>query len=91
MMSKALEHYVISEQVMKNYLEQSDQDESARKAFKIRFENEVSTLKENAMRDILRNTPAAFRPGLEFHDWSTAMKYLQVNRDEAYSFWRLDE
>jgi len=91
MITKALEHYVVSEQVMKNYLKESGQDTRTQEAFKIRFENEVDVLKRHAIRDILRNTPSAFRPGLEFHDWSTAMTYLQLHQEDAYNFWRLDE
>jgi hypothetical protein len=84
---KALEQYVMVGTLMKQNLEKIKENEKNRKSFELRLKNEIEDFKVRSIREAVRTTPEIFRENLEFHDWNTAMLYLENNREEALKFW----
>lgn len=89
MASRAIENYATSERLMKKYIAESGIDVDAQKSFEQKFTQDKSIFKTNVIATLIAQTPEAFKEGLEFHDWDTAMFYLQRHRTEALNFWRM--
>jgi hypothetical protein len=47
-------------------------------AFKINFDKEIEQYKRKAVRDILEHHPRFYKDIVEFHDWDSAMIYLNT-------------
>ena len=88
METRALENYATSERIMKKHLIETDSDLETQKSFEQKFEQETLVFKTQAIATLVEQTPEAFKPGLEFDDWSTAMAHLQKHKEEALRFWR---
>ena len=84
---KALEQYVMVGTLMKQHLEKIKENDNIKKSSDLRLENEIEDFKIRSIREAVKATPAIFQENLEFHDWSTAMLYLESNREEALKFW----
>ncbi len=89
MASRALENYATSERLMKKYIAESGQDTEAQNSFERKFTQDKLTFKASVIAALIAQTPEAFKEGLEFHDWDTAMFHLQRHRSEALNFWRM--
>tara|TARA_B100000700_G_C14803230_1_gene741610 strand:- start:139 stop:543 length:405 start_codon:yes stop_codon:yes gene_type:complete len=88
MATRALENYATSERIMKKHLMETDSDLETQKSFEQKFEQETLVFKAQAISNLIEQTPQAFKPGLEFDDWPTAMAHLQKHKEEALRFWR---
>jgi len=88
---KAVENYMTSETLMKQYLDETDQDEATKDDFTQKSTDDVIGFKKLVITNLLQQTPSAFRPGLEFDDWGSAMAHLQNYKAEALEFWRMSE
>ena len=88
---RAVENYLMSERMMNKYLKEAEQDESTIKVFEHKCKHEIEHFKKKTIEQLLLQTPDAFRPGLEFDDWNTAMAHLQQHKREALDFWRMGE
>ena len=88
MATRALENYATSERIMKKHLIETDSDLETQKSFEQKFEQETLVFKTQAIATLIEQTPQAFKPGLEFDDWSTAMVHLHKHKEEALRFWR---
>ena len=86
---RAVENYIISERMMKRYFSEIDKDTEDVKKFQDKCSEELEYFKKQAIGELLKQTPDAFKPGLEFDDWKTAMLHLQRHKDEALDFWRM--
>jgi len=86
---RAVENYIISERMMKRYFSEIDKDTEDVKKFQDKCSEELEHFKKQAIGELLKQTPDAFKPGLEFDDWKTAMLHLQRHKDEALDFWRM--
>ena len=84
---KALEQYVMVGTLMKQNLEKIKESENTKKSFNLRLKNEIEDFKMRTIREAVRTTPEIFQENLEFHDWDSAMLYLENNREEALKFW----
>jgi hypothetical protein len=89
MMAKAMEKYKIAEEVMVSYMRESDKDEKLITSFKESIDNERNSFKERSITWLLDSTPNTFRDTVGFDDWTSAMKFLVLNREEAFRFWRI--
>jgi hypothetical protein len=86
---RAVENYLMSQEIMKKYLKESEQDDKTLKLFEDKCETELQHFKKQVVDQLLLQTPDAFKPGLEFDDWATAMYHLQAHKAEALDFWRM--
>lgn len=84
---KALEQYVMVGTLMKQNLEKIKESENTKKSFSLQFKNQIEDFKVRTIREAVRTTPEIFQENLEFHDWDSAMLYLESNREEALKFW----
>ena len=66
-------------QQMKN----SDDSEQNIKAYNIIYDREVTSFKNNAIRDIVSCHPKFYKDFIAFDDWNSAMKFLD---DEGYGY-----
>lgn len=89
MASRAVENYIMSETIMKKYLAKNNENGDATRAFEDKCASELEHFKVIAIKQLISQTPDAFKPGLEFDDWNTAMLHLQRHREEALNFWRM--
>ena len=86
---RAVENYLMSQEIMKKYLKESEQDDKTLKLFEDKCETELQHFKKQVVDQLLLQTPDAFKPGLEFDDWTSAMARLQRHKKEALDFWRM--
>lgn len=86
---RAVENYLMSQEIMKKYLKESEQDDKTLKLFEDKCETELQHFKKQVVDQLLLQTPDAFKPGLEFDDWTSAMAHLQRHKKEALDFWRM--
>ena len=89
MATRALENYATSERLMKKYIAESGQDLEMQTSFEQKFDQDKLTFKASVIATLIAQTPTAFKEGLEFHDWDTAMAHLQEHRAKALTFWRM--
>ena len=89
MASRAVENYIMSETIMKKYFAKNDEKKETIKALEDKCASELEHFKVISIRQLISQTPDAFKPGLEFEDWNTAMLHLQRHREEALNFWRM--
>jgi menaquinone-dependent protoporphyrinogen IX oxidase len=89
MATRALENYATSEKIMKKHIAESGQDTETQTSFEQKFNQDKLTFKDSVIATLIAQTPTAFKEGIEFHDWSSAMIHLQRHRDEALKFWRI--
>ena len=89
MMAKAMEKYKIAEEVMVSYMRESNKDEKLITSFKESIDNERNSFKDRSITWLLDSTPNTFRDTVGFNDWTSAMKFLVLNREEAFRFWRI--
>ena len=87
--TRALENYATSERIMKKYLIDTDANKETKNDFELRFEEEKLLFKAQTIATLIGQTPKAFKEGIEFHDWDTAMIHLQRHKEEAFNFWRI--
>ena len=88
---KAIENYITSERMMKRYMKESSRDLDFISDFEKKFQEEITNFKTNAIENLIAHTPDAFRPGLDFEDWNSAMVHLQRHEAEALQFWRMSK
>jgi hypothetical protein len=86
---RAIENYLMSERMMNKYLKETKQDKDTVKSFEDKCVLEIEHFKKKTIEQLLLQTPDAFKPGLEFDDWRTAMNHLQQHKEEALDFWRM--
>ena len=86
---RAVENYIMSERIMKNNLDKTNEEDKSVKALEEKCASELEYFKTQAIQHLILQTPDAFRPGLEFEDWATAMVHLQRHKQEAFDFWRM--
>ena len=89
MATRALENYATSEKIMKKHIAESGQDTETQTSFEQKFNQDKLTFKDSVIATLIAQTPTAFKEGIEFHDWSSAIIHLQRHRDEALKFWRI--
>lgn len=89
MAARAVENYIMSERIMKKRLNESEEDRETIKSFENKCISELENFKSQAIQNLMLHTPDAFKPGLEFDDWKTAMLHLQRHKQEALDFWRM--
>ena len=86
---KAVENYMTSERIMIQHMKQTEQDDETKKRFRQKFAQELERFQAATINGLLSQTPEAFKPGLEFDDWASAMLHLQAHKEEALTFWRM--
>jgi len=88
--TRAAEQYAVSEYTMRSILDKSEHDEEKKKALMLSSTEQLETFKNNAVTNLINLTPEIFREDIGFHDWGTAMMYLQRHKAEAVTFWRIN-
>ena len=83
---KGLENFHYSYQYRLNILKESKASSQNLKAFNLQFEDEVGLYKKRAIKKIIDAHGSFFNHLLTFDDWSTAMKFLETNREEIINF-----
>jgi len=59
-------------------MNKSDISEHNIEAFKINFEEGIEQYKRKAVREIIKHHPPFYKDIIEFHDWDSAMIYLNT-------------
>ena len=55
--------------------------------FELNFNKDVEAIKDRSIKLLKVYHPSFFDSMLEFDDWSSAMDYLQIHREEVFKFW----
>jgi hypothetical protein len=84
---KAIEHMSHAREMMLEHMIKTEKGGSQISFFEMKFEEDLRLFKERSIDVLLYCHPAFFKPTLEFDDWSTAMKFLQDNKQAALAFW----
>lgn len=69
-------------------LEEANLEKNDRISRQFKLDREIETLQSASINYLLRLHPSFYRHALKFHDWSSAMAYLEQNRDLMNEFWQ---
>jgi hypothetical protein len=69
-------------------LEEANLEKNDRISRQFKLDREIETLQSTSINYLLRLHPSFYRHALKFHDWSSAMAYLEQNRDLMNEFWQ---
>ena len=83
---KALENFQYSRQYRLNVLKESKASEQNLQAFQRQFTDELTLYKKRAIQKIVDAHGGFFDHLVKFHDWDSAMKFLETNRDDLIKF-----
>ena len=84
---KSLEHLSYARELMLEYLIRTERSATQISTFEMSFNEDVKLFKTKAINTLIHAHPQFFKSMLEFDDWSSAMKYLQTNKEAAIAFW----
>lgn len=84
---KAIEHLSYAREIMREHMLKTEKDSIQISSFEQSFDEDLRLLKTRSISTLLRCHPTFFRTMVQFDDWSSAMKFLQENREGALSFW----
>jgi len=72
----------------KQNLADMDLEKNDKIILEFKLDSEVEILQSNSIDYLLRLHPSFYREALKFHDWQSAMGYLEKNRDLMNEFWQ---
>ncbi len=84
--SKSLEHFVYAKNTRLQIMKQNDESTHNINAFVKTFDQEVDAFKFKGIKAIINHHSSHFKELLEFDDWTTAMKYLDDNKEIVFKF-----
>jgi len=84
--SKSLEHFEYAKSTRLQIMKQNDESQHNVNAFIKMFEQEVEMFKLKGIKAIMDYHSSSFEELLEFNDWSTAMKFLDKNKEVVFKF-----
>jgi len=84
--SKSLEHFAYAKSVRLQTMKQNDESEHNINAFINSFDQEVSAFKFKGIKIIMKYHASHFKDLLKFDDWSSAMNYLDDNKEIVFKF-----
>ena len=84
MLTRALENYHYTKSFCAERLTKSGATEKELKSFDIYIENDIEQLKKISIRDINKAMPEQFKSSIVFHDWDTAMAFLEASKTSNY-------
>jgi len=84
MLTRALENYHYTKSFCAERLTKSGATEKELKSFNIYIENDIEQLKKTSIRDINKAMPEQFKSSIVFHDWDTAMAFLEASKTSNY-------
>jgi hypothetical protein len=84
MLTRALENYHYTKSFCAERLTKSGATEKELKSFDIYIENDIEQLKKTSIRDINKAMPEQFKSSIVFHDWDTAMAFLEASKTSNY-------
>ena len=83
---KALENFHYGCQYRLNAMKEGKASEHNLNAFKLQFEEETSLYKKRTIKKIITAHGSFFDHLVSFDDWSSAMGFLEKNRQDAMGF-----
>jgi len=84
MLTRALENYHYTKSFCAERLTKSGATEKELKSFDIYIENDIEQLKKTSIRDINKAIPEQLKSSIVFHDWDTAMAFLEASKTSNY-------
>jgi hypothetical protein len=84
--SKSLEHFAYAKNTRLQIMKQNDESTHNINAFANAFDQEVDAFKFKGIKAIINYHSSHFKELLEFDDWTTAMKYLDDNKEVVFKF-----
>lgn len=54
----------------------------------MKFNNDIDSLKNNAIEHMIKTHPKFYREALKFSDWDSSMIFLEENKQVVFDFWR---
>ena len=84
--SKSLEHFAYAKSTRLHIMKQNDESDHNVNAFVTAFEQEVEAFKFKGIKSMIDYNYSYFAELLEFNDWTTAMKYLDDNKELVFKF-----
>lgn len=72
---------------MREHMLKTEKDSIQISSFEQIFDEDMRLLKARSIDTLLHCHPTFFRTMVQFDDWTTAMKFLQENREAALGFW----
>ena len=84
--SKSLEHFAYAKSTRLQIMKQNEESDHNVNAFIKTFEQEVEAFKFKGIKSMIDYHSSYFEDLLEFNDWTTAMKYLDDNKEKVFKF-----
>ena len=79
-LAKSMENFYYSHTYCVRHLKETQMDDVDIKNLRRSFNVEISNYKERAIKEMLDLHPNFYEPIVDFHNWKSAMKHLENNR-----------
>ena len=86
-MVKSIEHLSYARELVREHMLRTGRGAFQISSFEHTFDEDLKLLKDRSIETLLRCHPTFFRPTVEFEDWTSAMQFLQKNKEGALGFW----
>ena len=86
-MMKAIENMAYAREIVLENMLKTGKSASQISIFELNFNKDVEAIKDRSIKLLKVYHPSFFDSMLEFDDWSSAMDYLQIHREEVFKFW----
>lgn len=90
-LARSLEHFYYSHTARLRQMRESKDSEKDIRDVRRSFNQEISSYKEKAIKEILELHPNSYAPIIDFDNWKSAMKYLEDNREYLMAFLTQDK
>jgi ribonucleotide monophosphatase NagD (HAD superfamily) len=90
-LAKSMENFYYSHTSRLRHMRDHNESEKNLKVVRRSFNKEMSDYKEKAVKEILDLHPDFYDPIVEFHDWKSAMKYLEDNQQFVFQLLNQDK
>jgi len=85
MLARSLENFAYSKSLRLQYLAETNASEQNKEAFMLLHQDELTNFKTKSIQEIVALHPKFFEDALDFHDWPSAMKFLNDNQQLVYT------
>tara|TARA_R110002020_G_C15856727_1_gene736699 strand:- start:140 stop:550 length:411 start_codon:yes stop_codon:yes gene_type:complete len=80
-LARSMENFHYSHTSRLRMMRENEAQEKDIKDVRRSFNSEISIYKEKAIKEILEQHPKFYAPIVDFHNWKSAMKYLDDNKE----------
>ena len=85
---RCVENLIYTRERLREYYLKMDKSSVEISALEMKFNNDIDSLKNNAIEHMIKTHPKFYREALKFSDWDSSMIFLEENKQVVFDFWR---